>query len=89
MEDKESSKKIKEFRTYILGNWDRIFDWRDNFENLPENARGLGAIESNQWHISFRMKKRGMHWSVAGSEAMVKIRQGMLNNTLRDAYLSP
>jgi len=45
-------------------------------------------MESNQRHISFRMKKRGMHWSVAGAEAMVKIKQGMFNNTLRDVYLS-
>ncbi|MED4322024.1 hypothetical protein P9232_11250, partial [Weizmannia sp. CD-2023] len=50
-------------------------------------ARGLGAMESNQRHISFRMKKRGMHWSELGAEAMVKIKQGILNGTLREAYL--
>ncbi|MED4893113.1 UPF0236 family transposase-like protein, partial [Weizmannia sp. CD-2023] len=85
--DKKALKKIKEFRSYILKNWDRIFDWRDRVKNVPEGARGLGAMESNQRHISFRMKKRGMHWSELGAEAMVKIKQGILNGTLREAYL--
>ncbi|WP_040400024.1 ISLre2 family transposase, partial [Heyndrickxia acidiproducens] len=85
--DKKNLKKIKDFRSYILKNWERIFDWRDKLENVPEGARGLGAMESNQRHVSFRMKKRGMHWSKEGAEAMVKIKQGILNRTLKEAYL--
>ncbi len=88
LDDPKKEKKVKDFRTYILGNWDRIFDWREVVENPPEDARTLGAMESNQRHITFRMKKRGMHWSVEGGEAMVKIKQGILNKTLRDAYLN-
>jgi len=34
------------------------------------------------------MKKRGMHWSADGIEAMVKVKQGILNGTLREVYLS-
>lgn len=79
--------KIKDFRKYIENNWDRIMDWRDVVEKPPEDARGLGAMESNQRHVSYRMKKRGMHWSSEGSEAMVKVKQGILNGTLRDVYL--
>ena len=45
-------------------------------------------MESNQRKISFRMKKRGMHWSKEGAEAMVKVKQGILNGTLRDVYLT-
>jgi len=33
------------------------------------------------------MKKRGMHWSKESGEVMVKIKQGILNRTLREAYL--
>lgn len=44
-------------------------------------------MESNQRHVSFRMKKRGMHWSQQGGEAMVKVKQGILNQTLRNVYL--
>ncbi|HLR03709.1 MAG TPA: ISLre2 family transposase, partial [Virgibacillus sp.] len=36
---------------------------------------------------TYRMKKRGMHWSQEGAEAMVKVKQGMFNGTLRDVYL--
>lgn len=87
LEDEKRVKKINEFRTYILRNWERIFDWRKQVENPPEGARGLGAMESHQRHISYRMKKRGMHWSKEGAEAMVKVKQGILNDTLRNAYL--
>ena len=87
LQDKQEIKRVSEFRTYILNHWERIFDWRNVVENAPKNARSLGCIESRQRHISFRMKKRGMHWSARGAEAMVKVKQGMLNGTLREAYL--
>jgi hypothetical protein len=44
-------------------------------------------MESNQRRVTYRMKKRGMHWSTKGAEAMVKIKQGIINGTLRDVYL--
>ncbi|WP_088049371.1 ISLre2 family transposase [Virgibacillus dakarensis] len=87
LEDDKQMEKINVFRSYILNNWERIYDWRDIVTDSPRDARKLGAMESNQRHVSFRMKKRGMHWSNDGAEAMVKIKQGMLNNTLRNAYL--
>jgi len=87
LDETPAVEKLTTFRTYVLRNWDRIFDWREKVEQVPQDARGLGAMESNQRHISFRMKKRGMHWSEEGCEAMVKVKQGILNHTLRDAYL--
>lgn len=88
LEEEEDVKKFKAFQTYITKNWDRIFDWRTVIANAPADARKLGAMESNQRRITFRMKKRGMHWSQTGCEAMVKVKQGMFNGTLRDAYLA-
>ncbi|MEQ6377208.1 ISLre2 family transposase, partial [Bacillaceae bacterium S4-13-56] len=85
--EQKGEKKLEEFRTYINRNWERIFDWREKVENPPEDARSLGAMESNQRHVSFRMKKRGMHWSKEGGEGMVKVIQGILNGTLREVYL--
>lgn len=85
--DEKEIKKVNDFRGYILNNWDRIFDWRDKVKSHPKDARGLGGMESNQRRISFRMKKRGMHWSKEGAEAMVKVKQGIINGTLRDVYL--
>lgn len=87
LDDQEDIKKVNKFRSYILENWERIFDWREFVEQPPKDARSLGAMESNQRHVTFRMKKRGMHWSAEGREAMVKIKQGILNQTLREAYL--
>jgi hypothetical protein len=87
LEDEKKIKKVNDFRKYIVNHWDRIFDWRDKVENPPKDARGLGAMESNQRQISFRMKRRGMHWSKEGAEAMVKVKQGILNGTLREVYL--
>src|SRR5699024_432982 len=55
--------------------------------DAPKDARSLGCIESRQRHISFRMKRRGMHWSAKGAESMVKVKQGILNGTLREVYL--
>ncbi|MBU5594541.1 ISLre2 family transposase [Amphibacillus sp. MSJ-3] len=87
LEDAKKLKKVREFRSYILNNWDRIIDWREYVDNPPKDGRSLGAMESNQRHITYRMKKRGMHWSADGAEAMVKVKQGKLNGTLRKAYL--
>lgn len=87
LEEPAAVEKLNTFRTYVFRNWDRIFDWREKVEQVPKDARGLGAMESNQRHISFRMKKRGMHWSEDGCEAMVKVKQGLLNQTLLEAYL--
>lgn len=87
LDDSERIEKVGEFRTYILNNWDRILDWRKRVDSPPDGARSLGAMESNQRRITYRMKKRGMHWSPEGAEAMVKVKQGILNGTLREVYL--
>lgn len=88
LEDEKKIERVLKFRTYIINHWDYISDWRTRIDNPPMDARGLGAMESNQRRVSFRMKKRGMHWSKEGAEAMVKIRQGIANNTLREVYLA-
>lgn len=87
LENKKEIKRVAELRTYITNHWNRIYDWRNIVEEVPKGARSLGCIESRQRHISFRMKKRGMHWSARGAEAMVKVKQGILNGTLRKVYL--
>lgn len=87
LDDDKRIEKVGKFRSYILTNWNRIIDWRECVTASPEGARSLGAMESNQRHITYRMKKRGMHWSPDGAEAMVKVKQGKRNGTLREAYL--
>lgn len=65
-----------------------IQDWLERAANPPFDARDLGSRESNQRRITYRMKKRGMNWSKDGAEAMVKVKQGIENNTLREVYLA-
>ena len=86
LKEKKEREKVEKFRSYILNNWDRIFDWRNVVEKAPEGARGTGAMESRNRTVTFRMKRRGMHWSNQGAEAMVKVMQGLLNGTLKQAY---
>jgi len=87
LDDTKKLERVGQFRSYILNNWERIIDWREHVDHPPAGARSLGAMESHQRHITYRMKKRGMHWSAEGAEAMVKVKQGKLNGTLREAYL--
>lgn len=87
LENEKKIERVQKFKQYILNNWSRIQDWRNEVEDTPDNARSLGAMESHQRHVTFRMKKRGMHWSDDGAESMVKVKQGMINGTLRGVYL--
>lgn len=87
LEDSKKIEKVGAFRTYILNNWNRILNWKKRIDSPPKDARNLGAMESNQRRVTYRMKKRGMHWSPEGAEAMVKVKQGILNGTLREVYL--
>src|SRR5699024_5053658 len=88
LEDEKSIEKVGKFRSYIVNHWDYISDWRKRDDDPPKESRGLGAMESHQSRYSFRMKKRGMHWSKEGAEAMVKVKQGNANNTLKEVYLA-
>src|SRR5699024_2016797 len=80
-------KRGSDFRTYIVNHWERIFDWRNIVEDAPHDARSLGCSESRQRHISFRMKRRSMQCSAKGAESKVIVKQGILNETIRDVYL--
>ena len=87
-DDPKKLKRLSDFKTYILNHWHRYFDWRDKVADVPDGARTLGAMESNQRRVSYRMKKRGMHWSQAGALGMVKLLQARANKTLRSMYLN-
>ncbi|MCO7177207.1 ISLre2 family transposase [Sporolactobacillus kofuensis] len=89
MDDDERIKQLEQVKQYLIKHWDRLFDWRQGVDkdDLPEYAGKLGAMESNQRHLTFRMKKRGMHWGQS-EEGMVKVIQGLRNGTLKTAYLA-
>lgn len=51
LDDQEDIKKVNKFRSYILENWERIFDWREFVEQPPKDARSLGAMESTSCYL--------------------------------------
>jgi hypothetical protein len=55
-------------------------DWRCWVPQVPEGARGLGTMESQQDKgIANRMKKRGMSWRIPGAQRMAKLIQVVCN----------
>ncbi|MFT8929818.1 MAG: ISLre2 family transposase [Sporolactobacillus sp.] len=89
VDDDDWIKPLEQAKQYLIKHWDRLFDWRQGVDkdSLPKHAGKLGAMESNQRHLTFRMKKRGMHWGQS-EEGMVKVIQGLRNGTLKAAYLA-
>ena len=84
-----SGKTSKKNRKYVLGRLEKGTDWRKKVEGttsasvVPEDARGLGAIEGNQSNLySDRMKDRGMSWTIAGAQHMGKAIQLSHNGEL-------
>ena len=66
-------------------------DWRKKVETLatpfastvPEGARGLGTMESNEDKLfADRMKKRGLSWTIKGAQRMGKAIELAFNEEL-------
>ena len=58
------------------------YEVRKDFQ-IPEGARGLGAIEGNEANLfADRMKDRGMSWTIAGAQHMGKAIQLSFNEEL-------
>jgi hypothetical protein len=82
-----TGKASEKERKHILRVLDRGIDWRKKVTTMeiPEGARGLGAMEGNESNLfSDRMKDRGMSWTISGAQRMGKAieltRNGELNN---------
>ena len=58
------------------------YEIKEDFQ-IPEGARGLGAIEGNEANLfADRMKDRGMSWTIAGAQHMGKAIQLSFNGEL-------
>jgi len=78
-------------REHILKCLHRGLDWRKKVETLaapfastvPEGARGLGTMESNEDKLfADRMKKRGLSWTIKGAQRMGKAIELAFNEEL-------
>src|SRR5581483_10807520 len=73
---------IRQQRAYLQGQAESLLDYRHQLPSGPE-CRSLGAIESTgDKLIKNRLGKRGMSWTVAGAEHMVKLLQEQANGRL-------
>ena len=88
MKEREGKTAQKE-RKHVLKCLERGVDWRKQIEGTPlsflvsEEARGLGAMESNEDKLfADRMKKRGISWTIRGAQHMGKAIQLVANGEL-------
>jgi hypothetical protein len=69
-------KTAQQSRDYISRHKTEGVDWRVKVgadSPIPEDARGLGAMEGNESHLfGDRMKDRGMSWTIKGAQHMGK-----------------
>src|SRR5581483_1606359 len=73
---------IRQQRAYLQGQAESLLDYRQQLPSGPE-CRSLGAIESNgDKLIKNRLAKRGMSWTLAGAQHMVKVLQEQANGRL-------
>jgi hypothetical protein len=84
--DEREGKTAQKARKYVLNRLEKGVDWRIKVSGniqIPEGARGLGAIEGNESNMfSDRMKDRGMSWTIKGAQHMGKAIQLSFNGEL-------
>jgi hypothetical protein len=76
---------VKQARNYVENHLYDGVDWRyrKGGEEIPEGARGLGTMESQEDKLfANRVKKRGMSWTIKGVERMGKVIQLRANGEL-------
>jgi len=83
---KEKQKEnVEELKKYFLNHWEALEDYREKDIDFPDNARGMGAMESNiDKVIADRFKKKGMRWSKKGAKNLVKIKLSKINGELKN-----
>ena len=89
--DERTGKTAEKSRDYVLKRLKKGVDWRKKLEwidpalasEIPEDARGLGAMEGNISNLfADRMKDRGMSWTIKGAQNMGKAIQLSFNGDL-------
>jgi hypothetical protein len=82
--------KLEEFKKLINNVWEGITDWRGRNKPVPDEARGLGAIEANVGHtIARRFKHRGASWTPRGAINLAKVRCAVRNGNLIELMRLP
>ena len=78
----EELETFKEFKRKLLNN----FQYTKPAELRGFTHAGIGIMESQHRKITYRMKKRGMYWTVWGAETMSRIIVLNYEEQLRDLF---
>lgn len=65
----EEEESFKQFKQKLLNN----FHYTKPAELRGFSHAGIGVMESQHRKITYRMKKRGMYWTLSGAETMSKM----------------
>ncbi|MFS8639616.1 MAG: ISLre2 family transposase [Symbiobacteriaceae bacterium] len=77
----EARDRVRELAQYLQNQWDGIV--------ADRNARRLGAIEAENYHVlARRMKRRGASWSERGARHLARLLAARANDEL-DRYARP
>ena len=80
---KKDKKKVEKLKDYLLKHWENMQSFEDRGIDVPEDMRGMGAIESNVDKILVvRVKNEGMSWTIEGLKNLVAIIIADRNNEL-------
>lgn len=80
---KKDKKKVEDLKEYLLEYWENIKPFEKRGIEVPDEMRGMGAIESNVDKILVvRVKNEGMSWTIEGLKNLVALIIAARNNEL-------
>lgn len=79
----EEQEGFEDFKRKLLNN----FQYTKPAELRGFSHAGIGVMESQHRKITYRMKKRGMYWSMQGAETMSQLIVLSYEGQLRDLFL--
>lgn len=80
--DEEAAYQLDEFRKKLLNN----FQYTKPAESRGLTHAGIGIMESQHRKVSYRMKRRGMYWSIKGADTMSRMIILDYQKELRDLF---
>ena len=80
--DEEAAYQLDEFRKKLLNN----FQYTKPAELRGLTHAGIGIMESQHRKVSYRMKRRGMYWSIKGADTMSRMIILDYQKELRDLF---
>ena len=79
---KEEQEGFRKFKSKLLNN----FQYTKPAELRGLESAGIGVMESQHRKVTYRMKNRGMYWSLAGADTMSQMIVLTYEGNFRDLF---